>query len=353
MAPSEPLRVAVIGAGLIGGSIALRLASESAAFAVAVYDQNPQTRALAAKHGIAVEGTAQAAVADADLVFVAVPPRATAGSVVAGLRANPTAVVADVASVKQPIVRAVAEEVSDQALERYVPTHPLAGAETSGFENARPDLLDGSTWAVCPTSHRQPLEHLVRIASVLEVFDGRLIPCSPEQHDRAVARTSHAAHLLAEVVAASLDGEAPALSAALSGGGFRDLTRIAGADFALWSEILEENWHEVRSILLEWGAELQRWGSVDDPNDHGLEALWQRGTGRRRMIENVRWSEITWHDSSCAPTWEALLELGRAGVAIRRARLKGNSLHFQRSDDDIVDAERCCVRRPRLPRGAN
>lgn len=328
---SEPHRIAIIGLGLIGGSIALRLASRNAEFSISAYDTDSHTRDLARRHSIEVEESMSSAIGGAELVLVAVPPNVTAQTVVSAVRTNTSAFVADLASVKAPVLDEVRSALSERELQRYLPAHPLAGAASSGFESAHPSLLDESTWAICPSAEAQGLDCVVSLGSLVEVFDARLIPCRVEQHDLSVARTSHAPHLLAEVIAASLDGTAPALAASLSGGGFRDLTRIAGADYALWSEILESNWDEVREVVAEWAAELQSWADRETLEQPKLQELWKKGTSRVQLLERVRWSQVSWRDASCAANWPALLEIGQAGLGIRRPRLRGGELHFEQT----------------------
>jgi prephenate dehydrogenase len=304
------LRVGVIGLGLIGGSIARRLAELPAEFEVAGFDADGAPR-----EGIELERSATELATASDLIVVAVPPNRTAAVVAEVLNGNQNAIVTDVASVKAPILHAVSQLAPD-ALHRYLPGHPLAGAEESGWNAARPELLDETTWAVCPPANQAPAEPLERVGSLTSAFDARIVVCDSREHDRAVARTSHAPHIVARALAAAPPGGAPSpqLTALLSGGAFRDMTRVAAADPQLWESILELNRDEVRAVLDEWIAVLGNDGPEREPL---LELV-----GRLRWQEPRSW-ELRAFDW---PAWSELIELGREGTAIRRPRLEGKRL---------------------------
>jgi prephenate dehydrogenase len=304
------LRVGVIGLGLIGGSIARRLAERPAEFEVAGFDADGAPR-----DGIELTGSAGDAVQQSELVVVAVPPDRTAAVIAEVLNENDNAVVTDVASVKAPILRELRNQ-APEVLHRYLPGHPLAGAEESGWSAARPDLLDQATWAVCPPTEEAPPAPLERVGRLVTAFDARIVVCDAHEHDRALARTSHAPHLVARALAAAPPdgGPSPQLTALLSGGAFRDMTRVAASDPQLWQSILELNADEVRTVLDEWIAALGGGGPDTEPM---LE-----------LVDRLRWSEPrAWETRTFDwPAWIDLIELGREGSAIRRPRLEGNRL---------------------------
>jgi len=307
-----PLRVGVIGLGLIGGSIAKRLAERPDEFEVTGFDADGVPR-----EGIELKDSAAGAAQQSELVVVAVPPNRTAAVIAEVLHEGDSAMVTDVASVKAPILHEVANLAPD-ALHRYLPGHPLAGAEESGWQAARPDLLDDTTWAVCPPAADAPPEPLEHLGRLVDAFTARLVVCDTHEHDRAVARTSHAPHLVAKAIAATpTDGPTAPLTALLSGGAFRDMTRVAAADEQLWQSILELNADEVRAVLDEWIAAL----SGDGPEPERMVGL----------VEHLRWEEPrAWETRTFAwPAWAELIELGRSGTAIRRPRLEGNGISVE------------------------
>ena len=237
--------VEVVGAGLLGTSIGL--ACRRAGLEVLLTDtaeENVRTASGLGAGRARVEGDRP------QLVVVAVPPDHLGAAVVRALGAA-DAVVTDVGSVKSEPLRAVADAAG---LERYVGSHPMAGSERSGPLAASAALFDGRPWAVTPHETSDPgatdlVEELARLCGAVPV---RL---TPEEHDHAVARTSHLPHLLAVLVAGRL-ADAPAEHLALSGQGVRDVTRVAGGDPALWQQIVTGNAEAVRGLLAEVREEL-------------------------------------------------------------------------------------------------
>ena len=202
------VRTGVVGLGLIGGSLLRALGG-------AGYDADPAVRAAAAAEGFEVADEL-AGLAGCELVLVAVPPARTADVLGEVLEALPDALVADTTSVKAPLPRH----------ERLVGAHPMAGAETAGWAASTAVLLQGAPWAACPAG--EALEPLLALSAAVDALGGRIVACTPEEHDAAVARTSHVPHLAAQALAGlAADG---GLQAALAGTAFRDMTRVARAD---------------------------------------------------------------------------------------------------------------------------
>lgn len=224
--------VRVVGTGLLGTSIGLGLVS--AGGRVVLTDPSPTALALARDLGAGepAEGDDQPA-----LVVVAAPPDVTASVVAAELAAHPTATVTDVASVKSGPARDLADAGAD--LTRYVGGHPMAGRERSGPVAARGDLFLGRPWAVCPTPKTgQARTDLVqRLALSLGAVP---VTLGSHEHDAAMALVSHVPQVAASLVAARLR-QAPEAAVTLAGQGLRDVTRIAGSDPMLWSQILTAN----------------------------------------------------------------------------------------------------------------
>lgn len=313
------VRVGLAGLGLIGGSIARRLAEFPDRFEPIGFDIRDENRA-----GLAVVDSLEELARTADLVVVAVPPQSTVSVIAAVLAADPDVLVTDVASVKRPIVREL-----EQHQDRYLPSHPLAGAERTGWHAAKPDLLHATTWAVCPLSPAAPAEPLCRWAEVFDTFDARLIVCDPLEHDVAVARTSHAPHVAAAAIVASLDEQgSPQLAAALSGGALRDTARLASSDEHMWREILGLNRDEVVAVLDEWLASLLSLRSaLAEGRDEPIAEAWARGNEMAALVDGLRWREPTWERREFAwPAWDELKQLGRQGIALRRPSIDGGRL---------------------------
>jgi prephenate dehydrogenase len=242
-------RVAIVGTGLIGTSIAM--AAGRAGCTVRGWDIDPGVAVrAAARSALTACATSEEAVTDADVVIVCTPIGAVASSVASALRAAPGAVVADAASIKEHVVAEVRAVADPQDLRRYVPSHPLGGSERSGPEHASASVVDGIVWAVTPTDavDREAVERLERWIGRIGARPARL---SPERHDRLVAFASH----LPQVASTSLMGLAAGEEAGepeillLAAGGFRDLTRLAASNPSLWSEILLANRDQVAAAI--------------------------------------------------------------------------------------------------------
>jgi prephenate dehydrogenase len=232
------MRIAVLGVGLIGGSIGLAARSRASA-RVRGYDPDPDVRARALALG-AIDEPADdiaGAVAGADVVFAATPVGALGETVRLALEsAGPDCVVTDVGSTK----RVLADAASD---ERFVGGHPLAGAETAGVEHAREDLFDGATWYLTPAKDSTAGVLYERLHRLLGRFGARPEAIDPETHDRLMVGVSHLPHVLANLLVAEtatlLSEESKRLPAV--GPSFRDATRVAGANTAIWTDIYMSN----------------------------------------------------------------------------------------------------------------
>jgi prephenate dehydrogenase len=233
------LKLAILGVGLIGGSIGMA-ARRIADAEVHGYDADPRVLDAAIGLGaIDVEAAdAAAAVEGADVVFVAGPVGALNELVAAALTGAPSdCVVTDVGSTKLVLAGAGADE-------RFIGGHPLAGAETSGVEHAREDLFEGATWYLTPARGSTAGVLYERLHRLLTSFGARPTAIDPQTHDRLMACVSHLPHVLANLLVAQAAGlvaaeGSPRLPAV--GPSFRDATRVAGANSAIWTDIYISN----------------------------------------------------------------------------------------------------------------
>ena len=214
--------VAVLGLGLIGGSLLRALAARG--HRVVGFDTDPATRATArtaaARAGTGarwqVAGTVRDAIATADIVVLAVPLPALPA--VLREMTGYSGLVTDVTSVKGP----VRDLTADFA---FVGGHPMAGKETSGFRSADPALFTGCAWVLCLEPDRTSLPDWLLLAELITDLGARVVPTTADEHDRAVAAVSHVPHLLAAALATAVVEDH--LAAALAAGSFRDGTRVA------------------------------------------------------------------------------------------------------------------------------
>jgi prephenate dehydrogenase len=274
------VRVAVIGTGLIGTSIALALREHGARVWLA--DSDPAAARLAADLGAGepLPQTLDTSWVRADVAVIAVPPAAVAATL-AALQARGTAgstglarCYTDVASVKQlPVAQARALGCD---MTSYVPGHPMAGREKHGPAAARADLFLGRTWALCPAPETSE-EATETVTELVRACGAVPMRTEAATHDRWVALISHAPHLVAAAMAARLE-MAPNEALELAGQGLRDVTRIAAGDTGLWTQILSANAEPVAEVLAEVAADLAeaaRMLVADEPKP--VAALLDRG----------------------------------------------------------------------------
>src|SRR3954466_8633866 len=230
------MRIAVLGVGLIGGSIGLA-ARERANAEVIGWGPRPQTLATAVDRG-AIDRTAatvEEAVDDADAVFACAPVELLTDLVTQALAAaGPDTVVTDAGSTKRDLVDAIDDE-------RFVGGHPVAGAETAGVANARADLFDGAAWYLTPRATASGILY-ERLHRLIVAFGARPSAIDAETHDRMLAAVSHLPHVLANVLVTQA-GAAVAEDEPLprTGPSFRDATRVAGANSDIWTGIYLSN----------------------------------------------------------------------------------------------------------------
>ena len=240
--------VAVVGLGLIGGSLLHALTA--AGHPVTGYDADPQTREQARAAGFAVAGSVAAAAAGAEVVVLAVPLPALP-AVLDELAAF-DGLVTDVTSVKGP----VRELMAEHGVRRFVGGHPMAGKETSGFTAADPALFAGCAWVLCLEPAETGLADWLRLAALFTAMGARVVPVTAAEHDRAVAEVSHVPHLLAAALALSL--VANPLAATLAAGSFRDGTRVAASRAELIAAMCGGNAAAVRDVLTRTVGDLKR-----------------------------------------------------------------------------------------------
>ncbi len=249
------MQVAVLGVGLIGGSIGLAARARADA-EVRGYDPDPEIGRAALELGAisSVAASVAEAVAGAEAVFVAAPVGALPAVVAQALDAAPRdCVVSDVGSTKRLLASASSDE-------RFVGGHPLAGAETEGVQHAREDLFEGATWYLTPARESTAGILYERLHALLRRFGARPQAIDAETHDRLMACVSHLPHVLANLLAA----QAAALPGAESeqlpaiGPSFRDAIRVAGANSAIWSDIYLANADALTAAIDELAAGLQR-----------------------------------------------------------------------------------------------
>ena len=230
-------RVRIIGAGLIGTSIALRLKERG--WGVEIRDVDSVNEAIASDLlGQGSDGVKP------ELVIIATPPSAVLTTLKSEYQRNPEATFIDVSSIKTKVQQEV-ESVSDLA-DRFVGTHPISGREFGGPQSARSDLFDGRAWVIAPGErvNSEKINYVEDLVADLGAIPYRM---TPEEHDYLFARISHLPQLLSIALANSLEQVGSSID--LAGQGLRDMLRIAGSSGDLWSEILLDNSTEILNSI--------------------------------------------------------------------------------------------------------
>ena len=276
------MRIAVLGVGLIGGSVGLA-ARERLGAEVIGWDPADGVLDAALERG-AIDRAApspEAALEGVEAAFVAAPVAALPDAVRAALAAaGEDCVVTDVGSTKRAVVEAAADE-------RFIGGHPLAGAETAGVRHARAALFEGATWYLTPTPGTRGTLY-ERLHRLLVALGARPSALDAETHDRVLAVVSHLPHVLANVLVAqaarALSEEGERLPA--TGPSFRDMTRVAGANTAIWRDIYLANADALVAAIDDTVARLTRVRAALAAGDGAAVAAWNDGAGeeRRRLL---------------------------------------------------------------------
>ncbi|TMK62009.1 MAG: prephenate dehydrogenase/arogenate dehydrogenase family protein [Actinobacteria bacterium] len=276
------MQIAVLGVGLIGGSIGL--AARKQGYVVAGWDVDQGVLTAAAERDAVDRAAASAADAltDAEAAFLCAPvgalPSLTAEALAA---AGAGCVVTDVGSTKRALAATTADE-------RFIGGHPIAGSEASGVEHARAELFEGAAWYLTPGARSSGVLY-ERLHGLLVSFGARPVAIDAEAHDRLLATVSHLPHVLANVLvsqaAADLATEGEALPRV--GPSFRDTTRVAGASSGIWTDIYLANAEAIAARIDDAVARLQRVAADLRAGDSVAVRDWNEAAGedRRRLLE--------------------------------------------------------------------
>ena len=277
-------RIAIIGLGLLGGSIGLAVREFLPDAATTGYDANGETRVRAAARGLVgtVCETAAEAVQNADLVIFCVPPGVmgdAARDVAAALPAG--ALVSDVGSSKEAVGKALAQALPGNAI---IPAHPVAGTENSGPDAGFSALFRNRWCIITPPDDANPLL-LTALVQFWEALGANVELMDARHHDLVLAVTSHLPHLIAYTIvgtASDLEDVTRGEVIKYSAGGFRDFTRIAASDPVMWRDVFLNNREAVLEMLQRFSEDLvalQRWsGHGRHRPPHG-SAPGRRGAG--------------------------------------------------------------------------
>lgn len=296
-------RIGIVGLGLVGGSLAIDLLDRGVT--VVGTDIDADERGLAEAAGVQVVDDVAAVAAAVDVVVVAVPPSAVA-SIIAEVAAQaPEVVITDVASVKAPATLGIAAPPP-----RWIGGHPMAGTERSGFSAARPGMLAGATWVLTPTDEADPAA-LVAVLDLVLAVGAVPVVLDPDAHDRLVAAVSHVTHLLSYALHGVAGGLGRELVDLVAGPSFRDATRVAASDPAVWADVTHRNRAAVRDVL----GQVQEW--LTAASEENASSLTERlAAARRRPLSLVPTDEVAVDLDDVPSALARLRGLGLDGHAI-------------------------------------
>lgn len=277
----ERQTVAIIGVGLIGGSIGLALRRRKLAGRIVGIGRRRSSLAKALEHKCVTETTTSIArgVAEADLVVVCTPVELIPETIAEAAKHAPAgALLTDAGSTKEAVVAKTEALLAAANLDpsRFVGSHPIAGSERTGATAAVADLFEGRTVVVTPTSSTA-----AATTSTVEKFwksvGASVVQMSPAEHDAALARTSHLPHLVASALAAATPDEL----LPLTGTGWSDTTRVAAGDAELWRQILATNAAPTLKAMADFETVLSRLRTALESGD-GAELARILAEGKRR-----------------------------------------------------------------------
>lgn len=278
-APAAVERLAVVGTGLVGTSVALA-ATRSGVRSVRGWDASPATlREAAGAKALQAAGSLQEAVAQAELIVVAVPVGSLVTATLEALAAAaPDAVVTDVGSTKRGLAAAIEDA-------RFVPGHPVAGGATGGPARAAADLFDGATWFLTPLPSTSD-SSLALVERFVTSLGAQPVRLAADEHDRLLAFTSHLPHALANLLMRAVAG-AGENALGYAGASLREMTRVAGANPAVWADIFVENGDLIADALAAHGGELEEVERALRARDRDYFERWiaEAAEARNRMLE--------------------------------------------------------------------
>ena len=282
----QKLNIGIVGLGLIGGS--LSAAFHSAGHTVFGCDKDRKTQDFALMAGTIDDELTDITIGDCDIILIAITlTHAEKWLAEKSNIINNNSLVIDCCGVKRAICK-VGKELSDVNGFGFIGGHPMAGKQVGGFKNSSKDLFDGATFCLVPND-KNDIRLLMKAKNILEDAGfKKFIVMTPDEHDKVIAFTSQMAHLISNAYIKSDIAEAEEV-AALSGGAFRDMTRVAYLDEAMWTELFMENSDNLLSQLDLFISELAKYkDAIENKDIKLLSDLLADGKERKQMIEEKK-----------------------------------------------------------------
>lgn len=277
-------RVAIVGVGLIGGSLGLALRARRPQTAVHGITKDDRQAAAALRSGAVSSASARLEdAAGAEVTVIATPLHATRGVLQRLDRAGAGGLISDVSSVKGPVVRWAVEDLAEP--DRFLGSHPMAGRTENGIAAAQASLFEGAPWVFTPRAG-QPLEPFEAWIECVRAVGAHPVMMDAEEHDRRVALVSHLAFLVSAAYVHVLRSTVePERTAALAGPGFRDMIRLATGDPRMYAAIAEHNREPILAAVDRLEASLAEYRRLVLDGDPRLQGRFEESrTDARRWL---------------------------------------------------------------------
>lgn len=285
------IKVAILGVGLMGGSLALCFKGKPNVYVIG-HSNNPLSIEKYMKSNVVDHATTsmQEAADNADFIFVCVPVGQLESyfKQLSTLKLKPGCIITDVGSTKASIV-AYAEQVALKGA-HFIGGHPMAGSERSGVEAATAHLYENAFYVLTPASNTPP-EVYQRLVDLLSYTKANIIQLDAESHDEIVGAISHLPHMIAVALVNQISeyNESNDLYQILAAGGFRDITRIANSDPIIWRDILLNNKKVVLKLLNDWNLAMEQFRlSLEDGDGEAIEQQFERARAFRSKLPERR-----------------------------------------------------------------
>lgn len=346
---SGPLKIAIFGVGLIGGSLALCFKGKPGVRVVG-HSPRPSSVQKYVERGVVDEATTSLAEAaeDADFLFLCVPVGLLAPYLdeLSRLPLKPGCIITDVGSTKASIVEYASRLSLGGAT--FIGGHPMAGSERSGVEAATSHLFENAFYVLTPTE-RTPAEAVARLEALLRWTGAHIVRMDAREHDEVVGAVSHLPHVIAVALVNQIRRyhESSEMYGNLAAGGFRDITRIASSEPLIWRDILLSNREVVLRLLAEWQQEIGRFIALLEKGDGaGIETEFRLAGEFRSRLPERRKGIIT-------PLYECYVDvpdhpgvIGKIATELGQAGINLRNIHIIESREDVPGVLRLSFGRP-------
>jgi len=335
---ANPIRIAIFGVGLIGGSLALCFKGKPGVRVVGHSVNAASTEKYVAR-GVVDSATTSLADAakDADFIFLCVPVGRLEEYVdeLAKLPLKPGCVITDVGSTKASVVRHGAKLGANGAV--FIGGHPMAGSERSGVEAASYYLLENAFYVLTPTAETPP-EYVGKLERLLKCTRANIVKADAVEHDVIVGAISHLPHLIAVGLVNQIAGynETNDLYMRLAAGGFRDITRIASSDPVIWRDILINNRDVVLKLVGDWQREMDTFASLLERQDgEGIAERFRSAGEFRSRLPERRKGMITSVYECYVDVPDTPGIIGKIATELGHAKINLSNLSIVESREDV------------------